>query len=132
MMETTFQKNVVVITGASYGIGRQLALELASDGAWLVLASRNVEKLEDVSRLCSQQGGKAIVIPADVANAIECQNLIQCTIAEYGRIDTLINNANSREGGRYFQPAREISISHSRCLWTEQVCNGWFFRLSPN
>jgi short-subunit dehydrogenase len=101
MMETTFQKNVIVITGASYGIGRQLALELASYGAWLVLASRDVEKLEDVSRLCSQQGGKAMVIPADVANPIECQNLIQCTIAEYGRIDTLINNAGLGMASRF-------------------------------
>ena len=55
MRKTTFQENVVIITGASYGIGRQLALELASNGALLMLASRNVEKLEEVSKDCQQR-----------------------------------------------------------------------------
>ena len=101
MKETSFHENVVIITGASYGIGRQLALELASDGAWLVLASRNVEKLEEVSKHCNQRGGKAIVISTDVANPIQCQNLIECTIAEYGRLDTLINNAGLGMASRF-------------------------------
>ena len=101
MKETTFQENVVIITGASYGIGRQLALELASQGARLVLAARNVEKLEEVSKRCTQEGGKAIVISTDVADPIQCQNLIECTIAEYGRIDTLINNAGLGMASRF-------------------------------
>lgn len=101
MKGTTFQENVVIITGASYGIGRQLALDLANYGAWLVLASRNVEKLEEVSYLCNQRGGKVIVIPTDVADPTQCQNLIECTIAEYGRIDTLINNAGIGMASRF-------------------------------
>ena len=102
MNTTTFQENVVIITGASYGIGQQLALEFAGCGAWLVLASRTVEKLEEVSCQCRQRGGKAIVIPADVADIpIQCQNLIECTIAEYGRIDTLINNAGVGMASRF-------------------------------
>ena len=66
MKETTFQKNVVIITGASFGIGQQLALQLAGYGAWLVLAARNVEKLEDVSKQCHQQGSRVICIPTDL------------------------------------------------------------------
>ena len=112
MRETTFQENVVIITGASYGIGRQLALELASDGAWLVLASRNVEKLEEVSKDCQQRGGKVIFTHADVANPIQCQNLIECTVAEYGRIDTLISNAGVGMASR-FDELQDLAVFES-------------------
>lgn len=112
MRETTFQENVVIITGASYGIGRQLALELASDGAWLVLASRNVEKLEEVSKDCQQRGGKVIFTHADVANPIQCQNLIECTVAKYGRIDTLICNAGVGMASR-FDELQDLTVFES-------------------
>src|SRR4030043_1264364 len=93
MKDTTFYENVVIITGATFGIGHQLALQLAGCGAWLVLAARNVEKLEDVSKHCSQQGGRVIVIPTDVGAPTTCYNLIEHTVAEYGQIDTVIKNA---------------------------------------
>ena len=93
MKKMVFRDNVVVITGASFGIGRELAFQLADHGAWLALASRNAEKLNEVSKQCHQRGGRTIVIPTDVANQSQCQNLIERTILEYGRIDTLINNA---------------------------------------
>jgi len=101
MKETTFQKNVVIITGASFGIGQQLALQLAGYGAWLVLAARNVEKLEDVSKQCHQQGGRVIGIPTDVADPTQCQNLIKRAVTEYGRIDTVINNAGIGMASRF-------------------------------
>ena len=93
MKNPVFRENVIIITGASLGIGRQLALSLAEYGAWLALASRNKEKLKEVSELCLQRGGKVITIPTDVADQAMCQNLIDRTVKEYGRIDTLINNA---------------------------------------
>ena len=92
-VESVFCENVIVITGASMGIGREIALKLAAQGAWLALASRNTEKLEMVSRECCQRGGKSICIPTDVADQSQCRNLIKATINKYGRIDTLINNA---------------------------------------
>ena len=101
MKETAFRENVVIITGASFGIGQQLALQLADYGAWLALAARNSEKLEEVSNQCSQRGGRAIVIPTDVTDQSQCQNLIERTIAEYGRIDTLINNAGIGLASRF-------------------------------
>jgi short-subunit dehydrogenase len=101
MKDTTFRENVVIITGASFGIGKQLALLLAGYGAWLVLAARNVEKLEDVSKQCVQQGGRVIVIPTDVADPAQCQNLMERAVAEYGRIDTLINNAGIGLASRF-------------------------------
>lgn len=93
MKNQTFQENVVILTGASYGIGQHLALQLADQGAWLALAARNSLKLEEVSEQCHQRGGKAVVIRTDVAVQSQCQNLIEYTVAKYGRIDTLINNA---------------------------------------
>lgn len=101
MKETAFRENVVVITGASFGIGQQLAMQLADHGAWLTLAARNAEKLEEVSKQCGQRGGRVIEIPTDVANQSQCQNLIERTIAGYGRIDTLINNAGIGLASRF-------------------------------
>lgn len=93
MNKQAFFENVIIITGASSGIGRHLALRLAEQGAWLALAARNVEHLEEVSEKCQQRGGKVIVIPTDIAEKSQCQNLIERTVEKYGRIDTLINNA---------------------------------------
>ena len=101
MKDTTFRENVVIITGASFGIGQQLALQLAEKGAWLALAARNVEKLDDVSKQCGQHGSRVIVIPTDVADPTQCQNLIERTIIEYGRIDTMINNAGIGMASRF-------------------------------
>ena len=101
MKDITFHENVVIITGATFENGHQLALQLAGCGAWLVLAARNVEKLEDVSKQCSQQGGRVIVIPTDVADPTQCHNLIEHTVAEYGQIDTVINNTGIGMASRF-------------------------------
>jgi short-subunit dehydrogenase len=101
MNNQTFSENVVIITGASFGIGRHLALRLAEQGAWLALASRNVEKLAEVVELCEKRGGKAKVIPTDVGNQSQCQNLMEQTVAEFGKIDTLVNNAGFGLASRF-------------------------------
>ena len=96
-----FHEKVIIITGASFGIGRELALLLAEYGAWLALASRNTEKLNEVSELCLQRGGRVIPVPTDVADQKMCQNLIESTVKEYGRIDALINNAGLGMASRF-------------------------------
>jgi NADP-dependent 3-hydroxy acid dehydrogenase YdfG len=101
MKKQTFLENVIIITGASSGIGRHLALRFAEQGAWLALAARNAEQLEEVSKQCQQRGGKAIIIPTDVAEQSQCKNLIERTIEKYGRIDTLINNAGFGIASRF-------------------------------
>jgi short-subunit dehydrogenase len=101
MNQQPFSENVVIITGASSGIGEHLALRLAEQGAWLALAARNSGQLEEVSRQCRQIGGKAVAIPTDVAEQSQCKNLIERTAAEYGRIDTLINNAGISLASRF-------------------------------
>ena len=93
MRSPPFVENVVLLTGASCGIGRALALQLAGQGAWLALAARDVPQLEEVASLCRQRGSRALVVPTDVAEPSQCQTLIDRTVTEYRRIDTLINNA---------------------------------------
>jgi short-subunit dehydrogenase len=90
---TSFKDKVVIITGASSGIGQALAMQLADEGAWLALAARNAERLEAVAAACRQRGGKAIPLPTDVADEARCQALIQQSCEAYGRLDMLVNNA---------------------------------------
>ncbi len=93
MSKDVFKENVVVLTGASSGIGRAAALQLAEQGAWLALAARTLDRLEEVAVECRKRGGRALAVPTDVASESEGRRLIERTVAEYGRIDTLINNA---------------------------------------
>jgi short-subunit dehydrogenase len=93
MPKPIFHENVVIITGASSGIGRELAFQLADQGAWLSLGARNLEQLETAAEECRQRRGRALVTQTDVTREAQCQNLINRTVEAYGRIDTLVNNA---------------------------------------
>lgn len=84
---------VVVITGASSGLGRAAAIELARRGNWLVLAARRRDALEETARRCLAAGGRAIVVPTDVTKEAEVDRLAQVALDEWGRIDVWINNA---------------------------------------
>ncbi|HMD87650.1 MAG TPA: SDR family oxidoreductase [Anaerolineaceae bacterium] len=95
MKESIFQDNVVIITGASSGIGRELAFQLAPLGVRLVLAARDVTRLESTAERCRQAGAKTLIFPIDIASSDQCQSLVQRTLQEYGRLDTLINNAGT-------------------------------------
>jgi uncharacterized protein len=83
----------VIVTGASQGIGRAIALEFGRRGARLALASRNRQALDEVAGLIKADGGSAIVIPTDVTAAGAVEQLAQDTIRELGGIDILVNNA---------------------------------------
>jgi short-subunit dehydrogenase len=86
---------VVVITGASKGIGAELARQLARRGARLVLAARDTEALERVAAECRAAGGSAITVRADVASERDCQAIVSGAHLAYGRIDVLVNNAGA-------------------------------------
>lgn len=109
MKKDTFNNKVIIITGASFGIGRELALQLAAQGAWLVLAARNIEKLEALVKECQEHGGRAIAIPTDVSDESQCKNLINATVKEYGRLDVLINNAGMALASR-FENLEDLSL----------------------
>lgn len=93
-----FQDKVVIVTGASSGIGKALALRLAGAGALPALAARNAERLEALAAECRHIGGDAVAVPTDVSDEAGCRNLIEQTVQRYGRIDALINNAGFSQG----------------------------------
>ena len=88
--------NVVIITGASQGIGAELARQYAKAGGKdvaLSLAARSQDKLQAVADQCRQSGAQVLARPTDVSNEADCRGLIADTVKQFGRIDTLINNA---------------------------------------
>lgn len=89
----SFTDRVIIITGASEGIGRALALTLAPDRPKLVLAARNEERLEDAAAQCREFGAEVLGVPTDVTQESACKTLVDTAIAEFGRIDALVNNA---------------------------------------
>lgn len=90
---TAFADHVVILTGASQGIGRAMAHQLADQGAKLVLAARTTERLERVAEECRDRGATTIARSTDVTDRIACEHLIRRAVAEFDRVDMLINNA---------------------------------------
>jgi short-subunit dehydrogenase len=88
-----FGGNVVLITGASEGIGRALAEALAPQGPKLVLAARNAERLESLAESCRAAGAEVLVVPGDLTEEAQCRALVEATVARFGRLDTLVANA---------------------------------------
>ena len=109
MAASIFKDKVVVITGASSGIGRELAYQLAEQGAWLSLAARNEERLSAVAGECQVRGGRAIAIVTDVGEQAQCSELIQRTVDQYDRIDMLVNNAGITMWAN-FEDVRDIGF----------------------
>jgi NAD(P)-dependent dehydrogenase (short-subunit alcohol dehydrogenase family) len=87
------QGEVAIVTGGSQGLGKEIAKALAQNGATVVIASRNLEKLETVAREIREAGGRAEAIQCDISQSASVQNLVNRVIDRYSQIDILINNA---------------------------------------
>ena len=92
-MSENIKNKVVIITGASSGLGEATALLLAKYEAKVVLAARRKERLEKLASEITSQGGEALVVVADVAVQSDVERIAQEPLKTYGRIDVLINNA---------------------------------------
>jgi short-subunit dehydrogenase len=92
-MKTGFEDKVVIITGASSGIGEAIAREFSSLGSYVVLAARSEDKLTRIADEINNINGNAFFVKTDVSKEDDCQRLISETVGRYGGIDILINNA---------------------------------------
>lgn len=91
----TLTGKVVVITGASRGIGRAVALECVRRGARAVLAARHEDALQQVADEARQIGGEALVVPTDVTDRTQVERLVNTAVTYYGRIDVMMNHAGT-------------------------------------
>jgi short-subunit dehydrogenase len=96
----TLAGEIAIVTGASSGIGAATARALARRGATVVLAARRREALEEQAQALTEAGGQALAIPTDVANAAQVTQLVDQVMADFGRVDVLVNNA----GASWFKP----------------------------
>lgn len=88
-----FAKKTVIITGASSGLGRQMACDLAANGAKCVLFGRTADKLAETSALCDELGGQAISVVGDVTRSEDCERLVDEAVERFGGVDIFISNA---------------------------------------
>jgi hypothetical protein len=87
------RNKVVIITGASSGIGKALVYEFAKRGAKIVMGARNTEELKKIEDDLKSQGTEIISVQTDVSNELDCKNLVEKAHERFGKIDTLVNNA---------------------------------------
>lgn len=90
---------VAIVTGASRGIGRAIALALASQGAKVVASARNAEALAQLAEEIKAQGGDALAVVGDVALEEDANNLVKQAVEAYGQVDVFVNNAGITRDG---------------------------------
>ncbi|KAL0818867.1 hypothetical protein ABMA28_008186 [Loxostege sticticalis] len=89
----SFNNKVVLVTGASSGIGAAIALKFAEEGANVAIVGRKVDKLKNVSEDIAKVGNQPLVIAADVAKEDDAKRIVNDTVKQFGKLDVLVNNA---------------------------------------
>lgn len=103
---------VVLVTGASRGIGRQIALAFAREGAGLVLAARSADRLGGVQKEVRDLGAEAIAVPTDITSHAAVQRLVESAVQHFGGIDVLVNNAGIGRVGGVDSETFEDDVEH--------------------
>jgi len=118
---------VAIVTGASSGLGVAFAAGLAEAGADVALGARRVERLDETRRMVEETGRRSLAVKTDVASPDDCQALVDATMAEFGRVDVLVNNAGvgtavpaTRETPDQFRSVIEVNLNG--CYWMAQAC----------
>lgn len=118
---------VVIVTGASSGLGVSFARGFAEAGADLVLGARRVDRMAETAALVEQAGGRVRTYQTDVVDPDQCQQLVDFAMAEFGRVDILINNAgvgtavpSTRETAEEFRSVIDVNLNGS--YWMAQAC----------
>ena len=124
---TRLDGKVAIVTGAGQGVGRGIALALATEGARVVIAGRTLDKVEGVAKEIAERGGVALPVRCDVTSRAEVDALVMATVETYGVIDILVNNAQSSNQGR-LEDVTEADIELTfgsgpiAALWCMQAC----------
>src|SRR2546421_2220788 len=113
-MRRNLQGMVVAVTGASAGIGKELAVQLSARGAKLALSARRMDKLEELNK---SLGGQHLIVRADVSVQAECEAFVAKTLERFGRIDTLVCNA----GYGLYQLTHEFPPDEMRRIFATNV-----------
>lgn len=116
---------VAIVTGASQGIGKEIALGFVREGAKVVIASRKQDGLDAVVNEIEQMGGTALALPTHTGITEQCQQLIQKTVDTFGRVDILVNNAATNP---HFGPVMTSEASHWQKIFEVNVMG--YFMLS--
>lgn len=104
--DAPLSETVALVTGASSGIGEATAKRLAAEGAAVAVAARRLDRLERLVEEIDDAGGRAMAIQSDVTDRVQAEALVERTVAELGRLDTVVNNA----GVMLLGPALEAPI----------------------
>jgi NAD(P)-dependent dehydrogenase (short-subunit alcohol dehydrogenase family) len=104
---TYWRGKVVIVTGGSSGLGREIAETFAEAGAKVVIAARNAEKLNDTADELKRGGGEVLAVPSDITCQTQVDGLIERAISVYGRLDALVNNAGRSVRGRILETTPE-------------------------
>ncbi|GAC66684.1 SDR family NAD(P)-dependent oxidoreductase [Gordonia soli] len=118
---------VVVVTGASSGLGVSFAQAFAEAGADLVLGARRVERLQETAASVESTGRRALAVETDIADPVACQALVDAAVEKFGRVDVLVNNAGigtavpaTRETPEQFREVVDVNLNGS--YWMAQAC----------
>ena len=111
-LTTDLTGRVAVVTGASRGIGRAVALALAEAGADVAVAARSTADLEDTAEAVRATGRRALVVPTDVVSAADVEQLMSRTIETLGRLDVLVNNSGIGEPHLALETTEEVWDRH--------------------
>ncbi len=116
------KSRVAIVTGGGQGIGRQIALTLASQGAKLALGARSVAPLEQTRAEIERLGGMAIHVQTDVSKESDCLRMVEETLGAFGRVDILVNNAGISGPT---QRATEISLRQWQEVLDINLTGAW-------
>jgi NAD(P)-dependent dehydrogenase (short-subunit alcohol dehydrogenase family) len=106
-LSSVLNNSVVIVTGASSGIGAATAREFARYGANVILAARRAEKLANQVQMITGEGYKALAIPTDITDATQVTHLVEQTLEQFGRVDVLVNNAGIGRIRPFFKESEE-------------------------
>ncbi|GAA2898790.1 3-oxoacyl-[acyl-carrier-protein] reductase [Pseudonocardia halophobica] len=123
----SLEGKVAIVTGASSGLGVAFAKALAEAGADVVLGARRADRLDGTRKMVEELDRRAVAVTTDVARQPDCQNLVDTAMAEFGRVDVLVNNAGigtavpaTRESVEEF--TQVIDVNLNGCYWMAQAC----------